>query len=135
MEVDYLLFHEDHTQVDRMMATLQQNGRFLFDTAWRRQFGLSTVSQTFMPHEHTWYDVRVRGFSREQGTNVVHYQVTLPVTYDYPEFVAAALIEKDWHVKVRYRHSGDPWTYIQSEFPLGTTYTLPADWHASYERA
>jgi hypothetical protein len=131
MEVDYLLFHEDRTQVDRMMAALQQNSNFLFNTTCRRDFRLSTVSRTFMSHEHTWDNVTVRGFSREQGTNVVHYQVTLPGVYDYPELVAAALIEKDWHVKVRYRHSGDPWTYIQSEFPLGTTYTLPADWQAS----
>ena len=31
MEVDYLLFHEDRTQDDRMMATLQEKGGFLFD--------------------------------------------------------------------------------------------------------
>ncbi len=83
-----------------------------------------------MTHEYTWGNVAVRGFRQEPGTNVVHYQVTLPEVYDYPELVAAALIEKNWHVKVRYRHTGDPWTYIQSEFPVGTIYTLPEDWQA-----
>ena len=127
MEVDYLLFHVDHNQVDRMMTALGHTSDFLFKTNLRRDFGLSTVSRTLMTHEYTWDNVRVRGFSRV-GRNVLQYQVTLPAVYDYPAFVAAALIEKNWEVKVRYRDIGDQWTYIQSEFPDGTTYTLPWDW-------
>ena len=130
MQVDYLLFHEDKSEVDKMLQHLRAKSDFLFDTASRRAFGLSTVSQTFPTHEHTWYNVTVRAFGRRVGQNVIEYNVTLPSTYTYPELVAAALIEKEWWVKVRYRNTQatNAWTYIQSEFPEGTAYTRPSGW-------
>ena len=127
MEVDYLLYHEDSAKVDKMMDALSRRNDFLFNTTARAEFGLSTHSRTFMQHEHTWQNVAVRGFGRV-GRNVVEYRVTLPSVYVYPEFVAAALIEKNWEVKARYRESGKAWTYEHSDFPAGTTYTRPADW-------
>ena len=129
MQVDYLLFHEDKLAVDKMLQHLTAKSDFLFDTASRRAFGLSTVSRTFMNHEQTWDNVTVRAFGRV-GRNVIEYNVTLPSTYTYPELVAAALIEKGWWVKVRYRNTQatNAWTYIQSEFPEGTAYTRPSGW-------
>ena len=129
MQVDYLLFHEDKLAVDKMLQHLTAKSDFLFDTASRRAFGLSTVSRTFMNHEQTWDNVAVRAFGRV-GINVIEYNVTLPSTYAYPELVAAALIEKGWWVKVRYRNieAINAWTYIQSEFPEGTAYTRPSGW-------
>jgi hypothetical protein len=94
MEVDYLLCHEDSAKVDKMMDALSRRDDFLFDTTQREEFGLSTHSRTFMQHEHTWHNVVVRGFTRV-GRNVVEYRVMLPWQYAYPEFVVAALIEKD----------------------------------------
>ncbi len=129
MQVDYLLFHEDKSAVDKMLQHLAEQTDFLFDTAGRRAFGLSTVSRTFMNHEQTWHNVTVGPF-RRVGEHVIEYNVTLPSAYDYPELVAAALIEKGWWVKVRYRNTEatDAWTYIQSEFPEGTAYTRPSGW-------
>ncbi len=124
MEVDYLLYHEDSAKVDKMMDALSRRNDFLFNTTARAEFGLSTHSRTFMQHEHTWHNVAVRGFTR---VGRVEYRVTLPIAYVYPEFVAAALIEKDWQVKTRYRDPGEPWTYEHSDFPPVTTYTRPAD--------
>ena len=69
-----------------------------------------------------------------EGLNdrAVQYNVTLPSRYEYPDLVAAVLIDKGWEVKVRYRnveHTPDgTWTYIKCDFPEGTEYALPDGW-------
>lgn len=124
MEVEYVLFHEERTKVAKMLDALTRRPDGLFNTTWRREHGLSL--QVFGV-EHSWAGVIV-GNIRRVGTHVLHYTVTLPAMYAYPELVAAALIERGWAVKARFRENGDAWTYTKHAFPAGTEYTMPAGW-------
>ena len=124
MQVDYLLYNEDHNKIEGMLEGLTVYPDGLFEPKWRNRMHVAHGW-----NGPIWHNVTRRHLQRV-GTNVLEYNVTLPSTYPYPEVVAALLIDHGWEVKVRYRDAvtHDPWTYIQCEFPEGTRYALPADW-------
>ncbi len=124
MDVDYLLFHEDKKKVDDLVERLAKHDTFLFRGFHRFQNGyLMGVGEDYLK---SW-DVKVREISR-LGENVLGYNVTLENCEEYPELVAATLIEKEWRVKVRYRTGGGTWEYVQSEFPDDCVYAHPDGW-------
>ncbi len=124
MEVDYLLYHEDYKNIEKMVEGLTDCPDGLFHPRWRMRQGVATSF-----NGQGWSDVHVRDMEKV-GRNVLRYNVTLPSRYSYPALVTAQLIDKDWMVKVRYRDTDedDPWTYMKCEFPEGTTYDLPDGW-------
>lgn len=125
MQVDYLLYHEDRSKVDRMLEGLTDCVDGLFDCRWRRRW---RVADSW--NGPSWSDVTFVHFGRV-GINVLRYNVTLPKTREYPALVAAELIEKGWLVKVRYRSddTNSPWRYnMKCEFPEGTEYAHPVEW-------
>ena len=123
MEVDYLLFHEERQKVEMMEDKLAVHDTFLFRGYHRWQNGYLMGGAG----EHESWEASCRGLQR-LGVNVLGYNVTLAHFDTYPELVAAILIEKGWLVQVRYRTAGEPWHYVQSEFPAGCAYAKPAGW-------
>jgi hypothetical protein len=126
MQVDYLLYHEDRSKVDRMLECITDVPEGLFEPWWWRK--RMRVAHSW--NEPTWSDVTFIHFERV-GINVLRYNVTLPKTREYPALVAALLIDKGWLVKVRYRNddTNSPWRYnMKCEFPEGTEYAHPVDW-------
>jgi hypothetical protein len=121
MEVDYLLYHEDSSKIEKMLENLTAEDDGLFDPRCRYNNHLATTGNA-----KRWKHVRVRHLQRV-GPHVIQYNVTLPPKRSYPELVAALLIEAGWEVKVRYRNvdATRQWTIIQCQFPEGTEYTLP----------
>ena len=125
MQVDYLLYHEERSKVERMLEGLTDCVDGLFDCRWRKRW---RVADSW--NGPTWPDVTFVHFELV-GINVLRYNVTLPNAREYPALVAAELIDKGWLVKVRYRDgdTNSPWRYnMKCEFPEGTEYALPVDW-------
>jgi hypothetical protein len=124
MQVDYLLYHKHYTKIEGMLDHLTACDDGLFLPRMRAAWHVATSG-----NGPRWSGVTCRHLERV-GTNVLQYNVTLPSTYQYPELVAAQLINQGWEVKVRYRNADahDAWTYMKCEFPEGTRYALPADW-------
>ncbi len=123
MEVDYLLFHEERQKVELMEDTLAVNDTFLFRGYFRWQNGYLMGGAGA---RESW-EASCRGLQR-LGGHVLGYNVTLADCEEYPELVAAILIEKGWLVKVRHRTGGGSWQYVKCEFPAGCVYARPAGW-------
>ena len=126
MEVDYLLFHEEKHKVEKLLGMPQVNGIFLFRGHHRWQAGYLLGGGDA---QYTSSEASVRQMQR-LGENVIGYDVTLPNCEEYPELMAAILIELGWLVKVRYRKVGGTWCYVKCEFPAGYTYTHLGGWAA-----
>jgi hypothetical protein len=124
MQVDYLLYHEDHKKIEGILKGLTDRPDGLFDPRWRSRMHVTTSG-----NGSRWSDVTPRSL-RILGTNILQYNVTPPSTHPYPELVSALLSDKDWQVKVRYRNTtvDDPWTYMKCEFPEDIEYALPVGW-------
>ena len=125
MEVDYLLYHEDSSKIEKILGNLTAEEDGLFDPRFRYRNYLATTQ-----NGKRWKHVHCRHLQRV-GPHVIQYNITLPARRSYPELVAALLIEAGWEVKVRYRNTDATdhrrqWTIIQCEFPEGTEYTVPA---------
>ena len=99
MQVDYLLYNEDHNKIEGMLEGLTVYPDGLFEPKWRRRH---YVSDSW--NGPVWSGVTLRLLQRV-GTNVLQYNVTRPSRYSYPQVVAALLIDKGWQVKVRYRNA------------------------------
>ena len=127
MQVDYLLYHEDRSKIDAMLEGLKDCAHGLFDGRVRRRW---RVANSWNGPSMFCSDVTFIHFERV-GINVLRYNATLSSTREYPELVAAELIDKGWLVKVRYRNDdpNSPWRYnMKCEFPEGTEYAHPVDW-------
>ena len=124
MDVEYVLFHEDKKKVDYLAEKLAKHGTFLFRGYFRLKYGyLMGDGEGYFK---SW-DAKVREIQR-LGEHVLGYNVTLENCEEYPELVAAILIEMGWCVKARYRTGGGTWEYVQSEFPDDCVYVHPAGW-------
>lgn len=128
MEVDYFLFHAEKQKVDQLLLLLIRNGIFLFRAYFRFQNGYFVQGADYQ----TSWDARTRQAQRV-GDNVIGYRVTLRNCDEYPELVAAILIELGWLVKVRYRNVGGTWFYIETEFPARSIYAHSADWSVQHD--
>ena len=124
MEVDYVLFHEDKHKVETLYGRLGVNGIFLLRGYWRWKHGYF-VGGDGLPFEHmqSW-DGSMRKLER-LGANVIGWSVTIDTPEEYPEVVAAVLVEQGWLVRARWRTRGGAWSYAPCAFPEGCAYTQP----------
>jgi hypothetical protein len=101
MEVDYLLFHEEKQEVEILEDRLAANATFLFRGYGRWQNGYLMGGEG----QHESWDASVRHIQR-LGLHVIGHNVTLAHCDEYPELVAAILIEMGWLVARLERRGG-----------------------------